>query len=64
MYNESGEHDTNRNVAVGGVDICAGVSPNLQGFSQHYIELERERDKERERESERESEREREKPLM
>ena len=51
MYNESGEHDTNRNVAIGGVDICAGVSPNLQGFSSHYSEREREGQRERERET-------------
>ena len=29
-------------MAVGGVDSCAGVSPDLQGVSPHYSERERE----------------------
>ena len=35
-------------MVVGGVDSCAGVSPDLQGFSPHYKERERERERERE----------------
>ena len=50
MYNESEEHDTKKNVAVGGVDSCAGVSPDLQGLSLQYSERERDRKRERERE--------------
>jgi len=39
MYNGSGEHDTKIIVAVGGVGVFAGVSPDLQGFPPLYSEF-------------------------
>ena len=42
-------------MVVGGVDSCAGVSPELQGVSPHYSERGRDIERERERERERET---------
>ena len=39
MYNDSGEHSTKTIVAVGGVDSCEGVSPDLQGVPPLYSEF-------------------------
>jgi len=54
MSNESREHDTKRNVAVGGVTAVQGFPLIYKGFSHITVS---ERGTEREREKEREKER-------
>ena len=52
MSNESGEHDTRRNVAVGGLTAVQEFPPIYRGFPHITVSergTEREREKERER---------------
>ena len=57
MQNESREHDTKRNAAVGGLTAVQGFPPIYRGFPHITVS---ERGKERERQRKRDRERERE----